>query len=81
MTFWPSRGPFGMTIWAVAIFSRSDSAGELVVGVDAGLLLGLAGLGALADPFQLAGRGVCWRALSSRASCSSRLAFCSSQEE
>ena len=33
-------------------------AGELVVGVDAGLLLGLAGLGALADPFELAGEGL-----------------------
>ena len=32
--------------------------GELVVGVDAGLLLGLAGLGALADPFELAGEGL-----------------------
>ena len=32
--------------------------GELVVGVDAGLLLGLAGLGALADPFELAGQGL-----------------------
>ena len=33
-------------------------AGEVVVGVDAGLLLGLAGLGALADPFEFALEGL-----------------------
>jgi hypothetical protein len=70
----------GMTIWAVADALALRGVRHLVVAVDAGLLLGLAGLGALADPFELALEGLCL-ALSSRASCRRRLAFCSSQAE
>jgi hypothetical protein len=43
-----------MTICALADTLALGLAGQLVVGVDPGLLLGLPRLGALADPFQLA---------------------------
>jgi hypothetical protein len=80
ITLAPRRGPLGMTICALPMRSRSAGLRQLVVALDAGLLLGLAGPRPLRIHSSSRAR-VCCLALSSRASCSSRLAFCSSQAE
>ena len=55
MTFWPSRSATGMTIWATVGAFSLLLLDQFVVGLDARLRLGLAGLGRGGDPLAFLG--------------------------